>query len=166
MESTIALEAAPPDERDASLADALTDAYPRVYRALVAFGAQPHDAADAVQDAIEYALRRRPRVASPSGWLFVVSVRAWKRDRWRRRLVRPLETLRGGERFERDERIDLLHELARLTERQRAVVVARYVLGLSQQETADALGISRGTVAATTHQATEHLRKRLIGGAT
>jgi RNA polymerase sigma-70 factor, ECF subfamily len=140
-------------------------AYPKVYRAVVAMGATPEDAADAVQDAFEDALRLREAVDRPAGWLFVVAVRAWKRHRWRHRLFRPLAALRhAASSANRDEAIDLLVELARLTERQREVVVSRYVLGLSQAEIAKALDIAPGTVAATAHQATAILRQRLLGG--
>jgi DNA-directed RNA polymerase specialized sigma24 family protein len=41
----------------ANWADAAESAYPRVYRALVAMGASPADAADALQDAFERALK-------------------------------------------------------------------------------------------------------------
>jgi RNA polymerase sigma-70 factor (ECF subfamily) len=140
-------------------------AYATVYRGLVAMGATRDDAADALQDAFEDALRQRAPVARPEGWLFVVAQRKWRRTRWRRRLFRPLELARGSLRSDRDEEIDLLNELGRLTERQRTVIIARYVLGLSQREIAGLLGIAPGTVAATVHQATALLRERLIGGA-
>ena len=140
-------------------------AYPKVFRALVAMGASPEDAADALQDAFEHALRECRPVLRPEGWLFVVSSRQWKRDRWRRRLFRPLATLRGqGQVVDREDEMDLFEQLGKLTERQRQVIVSRYVLGLSQAETAEALDIARGTVAATAHQATALLRERLLGG--
>jgi RNA polymerase sigma factor (sigma-70 family) len=58
-------------------------------------------------------------------------------------------------------RVDLFDALAKLTRRQREVLVARYILGLSQVEVASALGIARGTVVATTNQAAHALRARL-----
>ena len=139
-------------------------AYVTVYRGLVAMGATRDDAADALQDAFEDALRQRTQVARAEGWLFVVAKRRWRRARWRRRLFRPLELALGGVATDRDEGIDLLNELGRLTERQRTVIVSRYVLGLSQREIAELLGIAPGTVAATMHQATALLRARLMGG--
>jgi RNA polymerase sigma-70 factor (ECF subfamily) len=139
-------------------------AYGTVYRGLIAMGATPDDAADALQDAFEDALRQRKPVARPDGWLFVVAHRRWRRARWRRRIFHPLELARGSVRNDRDEEIDLLMELGRLTERQRTVIVSRYVIGLSQREIAELLGIAPGTVAATVHQATSLLRERLIGG--
>ena len=157
--------AVPVDLTDRDWLVACEASYPKVFRALVAIGASPEDAADAVQDAFEDALRVRSMVVRPEGWLFVVASRSWKRHRWRSRLFRPLAALRGlGHVISRDDEIDLFVELAKLTERQREVIVSRYVLGLSQAETAEALDIAPGTVAATTHQATALLRERLLGG--
>src|ERR671935_834375 len=83
-------------------------AYGTVYRGLIAMGATPDDAADALQDAFEDALRQRTPVARPDGWLFVVANRRWRRARWRQRIFRPLELLRGISRSDRDDEIDLL----------------------------------------------------------
>ncbi len=55
----------------------------------------------------------------------------------------------------------LLSEMRRLSIRQRQVLVARYVLGMTQDETAALLGMARGTVSATTSQAASVLRRRL-----
>jgi len=139
-------------------------AYAKVYRGLIAMGATQDEAADALQDAFEDALRQRTPIARPDGWLFVVASRRWHRARWRQRIFRPLELLRGSISNDRDDEIDLLTELGRLTKRQRTVIVSRYVLGLSQREIAELLDIAPGTVAATVHQATALLRERLIGG--
>ena len=140
-------------------------AYPKVYRAVVAMGATREEAADALQDAFERALRQRTPVARAESWLFVVAIRQWRRRRWRERLFRPLEHVgaNGHGPSPESEAVDLIAELANLTQRQRTVMIARYVLGLSQQETAAALGITAGTVAATTHQATTKMRERLGG---
>jgi len=140
-------------------------AYPTVYRALIAMGATPHDAADALQDAFEDAITVNEPVTRAEGWLFIAAKRKWRRSRWRTRIFHPLELVRGSIRSDRDEEIDLLIELARLTERQRTVVVARYVLGLTQAEIAELLGVAPGTIAATAHQATSLLRERLNGDA-
>jgi RNA polymerase sigma factor (sigma-70 family) len=58
-------------------------------------------------------------------------------------------------------RSELLTELRRLPLRQRQVLAARYLIGLSQNETAAALGIARGTVGPHTAQGLAKLRKRL-----
>ncbi len=140
-------------------------AYGTVYRGLIALGAGPEDANDALQDAFVDALRQHSPVARADGWLFVVASRKWRRARWRRRIFRPLAFRHTSPNpSDRDEEIDLLAELSRLTERQRTVIVSRYVLDLSQREISELLGIAPGTVAATVHQATMLLRERLIGG--
>lgn len=139
-------------------------AYAPVYRALIAMGATRDDAADALQDAFEQALRQRTPIRRADGWLYMVANRKWRRARWRRRILRPLDAARLSMWNDRDPEIDLVRELGRLTERQRTVVVSRYVLGLSQREIGELLAIAPGTVAATVHQATVILRERLIGG--
>src|SRR5439155_6220768 len=74
------------------------NAYPRVYRALVALGPSPEDAADALQDAFERGLRRSRSDAHaidrPDAWLFVIALRRWRKHRWRRRLLLTLASLR------------------------------------------------------------------------
>jgi RNA polymerase sigma factor (sigma-70 family) len=138
--------------------------YPKVYRGLVAMGATESDAADAVQDAFEQGLRTSRAPAKPEGWLFVVALRSWRRHRWRSRLFHPLSAATGRHRIDsHDERIDLIAALGQLTERQRAIVVARYALGLSQHEAAESVGVSAGTIAATCHQAITRLRRTLEG---
>ena len=138
-------------------------AYPKVHRGLVAMGAAPEDAADAAQDAFERALSVRPVPRSAEGWLFVVALRRWKRARWRQRLFRPLAHTRSTVEHARDGEIDLLVELARLTERQRTVLVAHHALGLSYPEIGAVLGIAPATVGAIAYQATRILRERLGG---
>jgi RNA polymerase sigma factor (sigma-70 family) len=132
----------------------------KVYRALIAMGAPRPDAEDALQDALEAALRAVPG-QRPEGWLFVVAMRRWNRLRWRQRIFRPLLSASQPSSVDRDGEIDLLVELAKLPERQRTVLVARHVLGLSQNETASALGIAPGTVGSIGHRAIKALRERL-----
>jgi RNA polymerase sigma factor (sigma-70 family) len=146
----------------ASWLGACEAAYPKVYRALIAMGASPEDAADALQDAFERAMKVRGDVASPDGWLFVVALNRWKRERWRARIFHPLSALLGrGSGETRDDAIDLFSELGKLTERQRTVLVARHALGLSQKEIGEILGITPGTVGAIAYQASRTLRNRL-----
>jgi RNA polymerase sigma factor (sigma-70 family) len=57
-------------------------------------------------------------------------------------------------------RLEVGQLLALLTERQRAIVVAHYYLGLTQEEIAGALGVRRGTVSATVSQSLARMRKR------
>jgi DNA-directed RNA polymerase specialized sigma24 family protein len=87
-------------------------------------------------------------IKRPEAWLFVVALRRWRTIRWRRRLFVPLESVREpvvtpppGENA-----VLLIGELKRLSRREREVITCRYNLGLTQRETADALGIAVGTV--------------------
>jgi DNA-directed RNA polymerase specialized sigma24 family protein len=134
---------------------------PRVYRALIALGARVDEAEDATQDAAERALGSKSRIKRLDAWLYVVASRRWRQSRLRARLFRPLEWAHAAVPGPGTDRVTLLGELARLPIRQREVLVARYVMGLSQRETADALGIAQGTVSATQAQATKKLRERL-----
>ncbi|HVK27724.1 MAG TPA: SigE family RNA polymerase sigma factor [Nocardioides sp.] len=60
-----------------------------------------------------------------------------------------------------EERIDILAALAQLAPKQRAVVVLRFYDDLSVQDTADALGVSTGTVKSQTSAALARLRALL-----
>ena len=130
-------------------------AYPTVYRGLVAIGARPEEAEDALQDAFVRGLERAGDFPSTSveGWIFVVASRAWRRRRIRDRLLLPWTFLADRPVASADAPVDVLAALRTLPLRQRQIVVARYILGLSQAETAELLGIARGTVSAATTQA-------------
>jgi RNA polymerase sigma factor (sigma-70 family) len=136
------------------------ECFPRVFRALVAIGARPDEAEDALHDAFEQALSRHEHVIRPEGWLFVVALRRWRRHRIRSAIFHPLSALTRAP--EPDwARSELLSEMRRLPLRQRQVLAARYLIGLSQEETAAALGIARGTVGPHTTQGLAKLRERL-----
>lgn len=136
------------------------ECFPRVFRALVAAGATPDEAEDALHDAFEKALTRHDEIVRPEGWLFVVGLRRWRSHRIRSAVFAPLSVLHRTTEMD-EEGAELLSEMRRLPLRQRQVLAARYLIGLSQDETAAALGISRGTVAAHTTQGLAKLRKRL-----
>jgi RNA polymerase sigma factor (sigma-70 family) len=145
---------------EASWEDAYRASYPQVYRGLIALGARPDEAEDALHDAFVRQLEGAD-ISSVAGWLFVVAMRRWRRRRWRERIFRPLTGTSRTTESVHDVRIDLFDALHKLPRRQREVLVARYVVGLSQEETAQVLGIARGTVAATATQAARALRARM-----
>lgn len=143
---------------------AYRSAFPRVYRGLCALGARPDEAEDALQDAFVKGLERRTDqpVASVDGWIFVVASRAWRGRRLRERVLLPWTWLTDREAPSvLDASRDVLMALRRLPLRQRQIVVARYVVGMSQEETAELFGIARGTVSATTTQAIAALRRHM-----
>jgi RNA polymerase sigma factor (sigma-70 family) len=57
------------------------------------------------------------------------------------------------------DRLEAGRLLALLTERQRAIVIAQYYLGLEQAEIARAFNVRRGTVSATLAQALRRMRQ-------
>ncbi len=136
-------------------------AFPRVYRGLIALGATSAEAEDALHDAFLKGLMS-DAVEHVDGWVFVVALRAWRRRRIRDRVLLPFAAARERTKETDDaSRIALFIALRALPQRQRQVLVARYIVGLSQEETAKVLGISRGTVSATTSQAASVLRTAL-----
>ena len=145
---------------------AYRSAYPRAFRGLVAMGARPDEAEDALHDAFVKGLQRSAlaTITSVDGWIFIVASRSWRRRRIRDRVLLPWTLLVAQEAPVRDEaETDVLVALRALPLRQRQVIVARFVIGLSQEETAELLGIARGTVSATTTQATAAMRERMEG---
>jgi len=136
--------------------------YKRIFRALIAVGASADEASDALQEAYEQILRQKTPPDRVDGWLFVVAQRRWRRQRWRRRIFAPLAAARR-QSVAAHEAIGVLSEVRKLPMRQRQVFVARHVLGLTNEETAHALGIAEGTVSATNHHALQALRERLGG---
>ena len=60
-----------------------------------------------------------------------------------------------------ERREELLDAIARLDERDRDILVHRFLLELDEQETAEALGIRRGTVKSRTSRALERLRAQV-----
>ncbi len=134
---------------------------PRVYRGLLATLGDPALAEDALHEAFAEGLRNPPaRSENLPGWLFRVGLRKARRQRW------PFSSLSGLEKAVAGDAITGLLDrleagrlLALLTERQRALVVAHYYLGLTQAETANLFGIRPGTVSATIAQALARMRK-------
>jgi RNA polymerase sigma factor (sigma-70 family) len=115
------------------------------------------------QEALARALERWDRVgvmASPEAWIYRTAFnlarssfrRAGVERRARRRLV-DVPTLPDA-----SDAIALRDAVRVLPARQRAVIVARFYLGLSVADTADALGCQPGTVKAHTFKALGNLR--------
>lgn len=69
--------------------------------------------------------------------------------------------LAAGKSETSDERMALWPHVKELPPRQRAVIVLRYYEDLSEAETAETLGCSRGTVKSTAHRALKSLRAAL-----
>jgi RNA polymerase sigma-70 factor (sigma-E family) len=90
------------------------------------------------------------------------SVSRWRRRRWREvGTAEPLEA--GASDVDVAEREDLRRALLSLAPRQRAVVVLRYYEDLTEAQTADALGITVGTVKSQARDALARLRTVVPG---
>jgi RNA polymerase sigma-70 factor (ECF subfamily) len=122
-----------------------------------------HLAAEAADEALARAYERWAKVATfdmPEGWVYTVGLN-WARSflRRRRRVPQPfgpqfVELAPAGEPT-------LVEALKALDLDQRAVIVCRFYLGLSETETADTLGIRPGTVKSRQHRGLQHLSRRL-----
>ena len=123
-------------------------------------------AEDLVQEALtQVALRwRQLHDGHPDAYARQVIVRTniswWRR---RRREVVSDEAARRGTAYTEeprsDSRLALDRALADLTPKQRAVIVLRFYEDLSERDTADALGVTAGTVKSQTHAALRRLRE-------
>jgi RNA polymerase sigma-70 factor (ECF subfamily) len=139
-------------------AELYEEAFPDVYRALVATLLDREVARDALHDAFVKGLESSPLDTNIKGWLFRVALRRARRGL--RRIPRLLMSKPYGENLIQEalDRVEAGRLLLLLTERQRAIVVAHYYLGLTQIEIADELGIARGTVGATIARALARMR--------
>lgn len=126
------------------------------------------DAEDAAQDALVKAWRALGRFRSGEPfrpWLLAI-VANEARNRRRsagRRLqlaVRVADVQRGVPDDDAAERTALLDALQELPADAQTVIACRYLLGLSELETAAALGVAQGTVKSRTSRALEQLRER------
>jgi RNA polymerase sigma-70 factor (ECF subfamily) len=147
------------------------------HRAAVLLGAGD-DADDVVQEALVKAYRQLSRYRGESGfrpWLLAIvanETRNLHRSRKRRDglVLRaaarpepvvdspdPADTVLAGDRRRR-----LVEQLKRLADRDREVLVCRFLLDLSEAETAEALSVPKGTVKSRTARALAKLREHLL----
>ena len=143
--------AAPVTTRPARLAPGFTEAfdglYLGAYRTAYRLLGNRQEAEDVAQEACARACLRWSRLDDPAAWVARVSANL-ALDRWRRlqtaakHRAEPIALMAS----EDARRIDLHRALATLPERQRQVIVLRYLADLSEEQTAAALGCAAGTV--------------------
>jgi RNA polymerase sigma factor (sigma-70 family) len=125
-------------------------------------------ARDVTDEACVRALDRWERVsvmASPDGWAYRVALNLLRR-RGRRAAIERTLLRRAAEPPPLPAPAVELWDIVRsLPERQRKAVVLRYVGDLPENEIAEAMGISRGTVAATLRDARRRLAPLLADNA-
>lgn len=133
--------------------------FPRLYRALLAVLRDPDRALDAIHDAFLEGLRRPPPLDhNLGGWIFRVALRRARRSRLSILRIDPGVREQNDQISQALARLEVDALLASLSERQRAIVVAQFYLGLEQREIAELFGIRPGTVSATLAQAKARMR--------
>lgn len=138
---------------------------------LAALLAGDADAArDIVQDCYEAVWRLQPNVDDPEHFVAYLRKAVINRSRSRLRRLRTVHRFLAQARPPADappadrallvaeRHRELLGQVDRLPARQREVIVLRYYCGLSELATADAIGVSIGTVKSSAHRAIATLR--------
>jgi RNA polymerase sigma-70 factor (ECF subfamily) len=136
----------------------------RVHRAVVVVIRDPDLSKEAVDEAMVRAYENWKKVsamANPEGWVYRVAVN-WARSRLRRRslwrrLIPP--TVVANDPEVPDPAV--VHAIRQLSPRQRDVVILRFLLDMSEADTAEALGIPQGTVKSRLSRAVDTLREEL-----
>ena len=140
-------------------------AWPRLLRSAWLLTGDWHRAEDLVQTVLARAYGRwsRIRAGTPDAYLramLATTYLSWWRRKWRGEIPYGELPERPGQ--DRNHDVELRHSvgaaLARLPDRQRAVLMLRYHGDLTEAATADALGISVGTVKSYTARALATLR--------
>ncbi|MEA1903428.1 MAG: sigma-70 family RNA polymerase sigma factor [Actinomycetota bacterium] len=136
----------------------------QVHRAVAVGTGNADLAADATEEAMVRAYERWEKVsvmANPEGWVYVVAMN-WARNRLKRRRYRsnlPVPDVGQDDPQVPDPK--LVATLRRLPVHQREVVVARYLLDMSEADMAKAFGVAKGTIKSRLHRGLEALRKDL-----
>jgi RNA polymerase sigma-70 factor, ECF subfamily len=136
--------------------------YERIRRAMALSFRDPAMGEEITQEAFYRALRRWPKVSKlehPDAWTMLVALNCGKDVSRRRRrhedkalLVASTGTEAGGEAGV-DDRLAIVGLLASVTDRQREILILRYICQLSVPEIAKLLNRAEGTVKATLHVA-------------
>jgi len=118
-------------------------------------------AEDLAQTALTKVWRHWPSIDDPDAYLWrtmTTTYTSWWRRRWNGEIPSDALPDRPDLRPDVDSSADLWQAMARLPRRQRAVIVLRYFVDLSEAQTADVLQCSVGTVKSQTSKALAHLR--------
>lgn len=144
------------------------DAHPRLVAALTFQCGDRWLAEELAQESLIRAGDRWAKVGcydSPLGWAFRVGANlaasSFRRRGAERRALDRMHASGSVSDPDGDDAVAVRQALAVLTDRQRQVVVARYFLGLSVDETAVTLGLGAGAVRMQCHRALARLRDEL-----
>jgi RNA polymerase sigma factor (sigma-70 family) len=133
---------------------------PQLYRYLAVRLGNESDARDALQETLTAAWQGLPALRSRGRfWPWLVGIAAHKAADTRRAWLETREAVESPR--EDASLLDLRAAVAALPEQFRQVLLLRYVLQLSEEETASALGIRVGTVKSRSARARKALKERL-----
>lgn len=140
-------------------------AWPEVYRAAAVTVGESELAREATDEAMTRAYGRWTVVSAmenPDGWVYRVAVN-WARSKQRRRKLARATQVRTLEGLHVDQLPDpdLYEAIASLSQPQKEVVVARYLLDMSESATAEAFGLPKGTVKSRLSRALDTLKEKL-----
>lgn len=143
-----------PVDAERDFADYAREAWPSLVRSAVFLGCGPHEAEDLAQTTLVrcYTAWERVRAADDrTAYVYRMllnCLRDSRRRRWwgERPTERLPETASGDEAAAFDTADAVHRAMAGLSKVNRDVVVLRYFAGLSEQQTADVLGVPPGTV--------------------
>lgn len=132
---------------------------PRLWRALVAFAADPEVASDALAEAFAQAIARGDAIRDPAAWVWRVAFRVAAGDLKERRRHAPLEDVGS---YELPEPLShVIDALRRLSPNQRLAVLLHDYADRTTDEIAAVLGATRATVHVHLSQGRRRLRRLL-----
>jgi RNA polymerase sigma-70 factor (sigma-E family) len=152
------------DSADREFAEFMHGNVQRLCRVGYLLTADQGRAEELAQDALARTYRAWKRVRSEDAYAYARRVLVnlhtdWWRRRWRERIVAQVPERAGGDPTAGSADRDALGQaLRQLTRRERAVIVLRYYLDLTEAQTAYELKISVGTVKSTASRALKKLR--------
>lgn len=122
----------------------------------------PEAAADIASEAVARAFVRWSRIEGYApAWVTRVAVNLALSEVRRRRVPADAVHFTGGGEPSAD-RVALAAQLARLPKRQREALVFRFLLDMDEEQTAEVLGVSMGTVHTHVKRALAHMREPAI----
>jgi RNA polymerase sigma factor (sigma-70 family) len=136
--------------------------HPRVLAAMTVAAGDVEVACEVTDEAFARALERWARVremGSPGGWTHVTALNVLRRRARRASLERTLLQRRPSPSSTVPPSLapPVWDAVRALPDRMRTAVALRYIADLPEDEIADAMGVTRGTVASTLHRARERL---------
>ncbi|RBQ14051.1 SigE family RNA polymerase sigma factor [Spongiactinospora rosea] len=154
------------DDAERAFREFVTARSPALMRvAYLLAGGDQHAAEDLLQSALARTFAKWRSIESPEAYVRQAMYRqqvSWWRLAWRRNemaVAEPPETSGPDEAHSAELKIVVRRALARLTPRQRAVLVLRYFEDLPESTVAAQLGCTVGTVRSTAHRALARLRE-------